>query len=579
MGRARGALTTLAVLAVGLSPALAQEKPPSPGDRTTEILPAEELRRVRAELARIEAERKRLAGEAASYEDRAQKLLKEAAGMPTNPVLEGRKVVVPVTVVDAVKRALGNNPDNLVNALIAEAAQQQEDVERAAFDPVLNSTAGWSANNNPNLSNNSFSGLPTGLSNYHHDDWSFQSTLQEYFPTGTTAKITYADGHEVNNNLFAVNPSYGPVKLRADVTQNLLKGFWPNPIDVNLARMRGAEDDAAAADALFAQQLMEAALAVENAYWDVVRAEENLKVAQSSLDSANELLQDRKKRQALGAGTDFEVTVAEAGVAQRRENMIVAENDLESKRDVLIRLTEPVTRKDRYDLFLVPVERAEETPAPEEELQAALQTALARRPDYKRVQLQVDSARQALVAADNNALPQLQAFLFLEEDGIGQSSHESWKTLRSGQFYSAGGGLTLQLPLFLRAERAQARQAAINLHRTEAALEALESDIQLDVRRSIRNIRTARARIDATHTARVLSVKQLEAIKKQVAFGVALPRQVLDSQTDLDQARSREIQALIDYRVALSALSKSKGTILDPYSDQLPPRVRQAFAR
>jgi outer membrane protein TolC len=73
-------------------------------------------------------------------------------------------------------------------------------------------------------------------------------------------------------------------------------------------------------------------------------------------------------------------------------------------------------------------------------------------------------------------------------------------------------------------------------------------------------------------------VKQLEAIKKEVAFGVALPRQVLDSQTDLDQARSREIQALIDYRVALRTLERSKGTILDPYSDQLPERVRAAFS-
>ena len=190
----------------------------------------------------------------------------------------------------------------------------------------------------------------------------------------------------------------------------------------------------------------------------------------------------------------------------------------------------------------------------------------------------MDSAREQLKAAENNALPSLQAFTFLEEDGLGPSSHESWKSLRSGHFYPTGLGISLQLPLFLRAERAQARQAKVNLDRAEAALQALESDVELDVRRTIRNIRTARARIEATHTARVLSVKQLEAIKKEVEFGVALPRQVLDSQTDLDQARSREIQALIDYRVALSALAKAKGTILDDYADQLPPRIKQAFA-
>jgi outer membrane protein len=363
------------------------------------------------------------------------------------------------------------------------------------------------------------------------------------------------------------------------VTQSLLKGFFPNPIDVNLARMRAAETDAEAADALFAQQLMEAALAVENAYWDVVRAEDNLKVAESSLKSANELLLDRRKRRELGAGTGLDITVAEAGVAQRRENMIVAENDLETKRDVLVRLTEPVTKPDRYDQYLVPVERAEETPAPEEDLQASLQTALARRPDRRRVELQLESARQQLITAKNNALPQVDAFAFVEEDGLGTGFSSGWKNLGTGRFYSAGGGVRIALPLFLRAERAQVRQAEANLHRFEAQLQAIEADIELDVRRATRNIRTARARIDATHTARVLSVKQLEAIKKEVEFGVALPRQVLDSQTDLDTSRSREIQARIDYRVALSALEKAKGTILDGYADRLPERVKRAFTR
>jgi outer membrane protein TolC len=602
MRRGSGAFSVLVALAAGYSAASAQDVPPPPqpapgpapqqpapqqptpappGDAKApevKILPEEELRRVRSELARIEGERKKLAGEQGDLELRAKELEKQAAGLPTSPVLHPRMEVLPITVRDTIRRALGNNPDYLVQKLTSDAAQMQPDVEQAVFDPVLNVQANWSTNNVPNLSNSEFTGLPVGLSDFRHDDWTFLSTLQEYFPTGTTVKATYADGHDINNNIFSVNPSYGPVRLRGDLTQNLLKGFWPNPIDVNLAKMRAAQDDAEAADALFASQLMDAVLAVESAYWDVVRAEENLKVAESSLRSANELLQDRKKRRELGAGTGLDITVAEAGVATRRENMIVAENDLETKRDALIRLTEPVSRPDRYDLYLVPVERPDETPAPEEEVETVLQTALARRPDYRRAQLQVDSASKALVAAENNALPSLQALAFIEEDGLGETSYESWKTLKTGHYYSAGGGIQLQLPLFLRAERAQAAQAKANLDRTDASLQALESDILLDVRRSVRNIRTARARIEATHTARILSVKQLEAIKKEVEFGVALPRQVLDSQTDLDTARSREIQALIDYRVAISTLEKSKGTILDAYSEQLPERVRRAFA-
>ncbi|MEZ0231050.1 MAG: TolC family protein, partial [Planctomycetota bacterium] len=328
MRRALRTLATLAALGTGFGVALAQDAPPPEKPDKPEpeikILPEAELQRVRGELLRLETERKKLAGETVDLEVRARELERKVSGLPTSPVLTPRKVVVPITVKDTVRRAIGNNPDHLVNALVADAAQEQQEIERALFDPTFQHTTQWAQTNSPNLSNNSFTGLPTGLSKFRRDDWSFQTSLSELFPTGTRVTLSYNDGRDFNNNQFSVNPTYGP-RLRADLNQQLLKGFFPNPIDVNLARMRAAESDGEAADAFFAQQLMEAALVVENAYWDVVRAEENLKVAESSLKSANELLLDRRKRRELGAGTGLDITIAEAGVAQRRENMIVAE--------------------------------------------------------------------------------------------------------------------------------------------------------------------------------------------------------------------------------------------------------------
>jgi outer membrane protein TolC len=595
MARAHRAVVVLAFAALGFAgPALAQdgdqkppekapekgpenptEKPPElavPFDPDAPIVPAEQLARVRAELERIEMERKKLATTEATLQSRRRELEKAAAGQSTSPVLFPRRVVLPISVADAVRRALENNPDLVANALAADQAQEGIPTQEAVFDPQLSATGQWQSSNSPNLSNNSFSGLPLGLSNFRNDNWSFNGTLQKLFETGTTAKLTYGDGHDVNNNLFAVNPTYGP-KLRGDLTQSLLKNFFPNPLAVNNALTLSAQDDAAAADALYEGQLMDAVLQVETSYWDIVRAEENLKASESSLKSANELLSDRKKRKELGAGTGLDVTIAAAGVASRRESLVIAENDVETKRDALIRLTEPNSNKDRYDLFIVPVQHAELTPEQDDDVSEAVKVALARRPDYRRGQLQVDSARQQAVYYENQALPELDAFAFIEEDGVGQSSRSSWSTMGSGRFYTAGGGVKLLLPLFLRAERAQARRAKLVLQQTEAALQSLESEVLLEVRRSIRNIRTVRARIEATRTARILSEKELAAVRAEVRFGVSLPQQVLDAQATLDQARTSEIQALVDYQVALRTLERAKGTILDPYSDKLPPRL------
>jgi outer membrane protein TolC len=553
------------------------EGPPKTPESPAGIVLPDELERVRAELARIESERKRLAGEQATLEVKAKELEQSARGASTNPVLRPRHDVKAISIKDTVERALESNADLLVNFLVANAAQEGPEIQEAPFDPVLSHTTQWADARSPYLSNSPFSGLPTGLTSSVNKGWNFTTTLQKRFATGTTALLEYDDAYNRSNNVFSVNPLFTP-KLRATLTQNLLKGFFPNPLDVNGAQIRAAEDDAEGADAEYANQLMDAVVQVEQAYWDVVRAEEDLKVSESSLLSADALLEDERKRKLNGAASDLEVIVAEAGLARGRESVIVNENRLEATRDVLVKLTEPVSDPNRFDLFLVPIERPDLIPSPDVEPDVAVHTALTRRPDYRRAQLQLDSAKQQLVTAENNALPSLDAFAFIEEDGVGRSSYSSWTVAGEGHFYTAGGGVKLSLPLFLRAERAQARQARVNVDRAEAALRALESEVVLEVRKAIRDIRTARARIEAARAARELAAKQLDAVRAQVHFGVALARQVVDSQRDLDDAKSHEIQALIDYRVALTALERAQGTILDPFAEKVPPRVRKQFS-
>jgi hypothetical protein len=54
---------------------------------------------------------------------------------------------------------------------------------------------------------------------------------------------------------------------------------------------------------------------------------------------------------------------------------------------------------------------------------------------------------------------------------------------------------------------------------------------------------------------------------------------VLDDVADLAAAESREIQAYIQYRLSLSGLKQSQGTLLDTWLDVLDVRVRRALER
>jgi outer membrane protein TolC len=208
-----------------------------------------------------------------------------------------------------------------------------------------------------------------------------------------------------------------------------------------------------------------------------------------------------------------------------------------------------------------------------------LEQARERRPDYYQALLAVDTAQRNLVLAENQALPQLDVFSTFREDGLGSNPDRAWDALASGRFYSWSAGVQVNLPLFLRSERARARAAKIDLERSEATLQSVEANLVLNVRGAIRDIHTAKAQIEASRESRILAARRLKATRTRVTHGTAVPRDVLDDVADLAAAESREIQAYIQYRLSLSGLKQSQGTLLDRWLDVLDPRVRRSLER
>jgi outer membrane protein TolC len=230
-------------------------------------------------------------------------------------------------------------------------------------------------------------------------------------------------------------------------------------------------------------------------------------------------------------------------------------------------------------VFLVPLDFPSLVAEPDLDPATAIQNALKRRPDYLRAELAIDSARRNLTYAKNQILPRLDATASLSEDGLGRIDHSAWSELGTGHFHSWSVGISVQLPIFLRSERARARAAQHDLDSAEAGLRSLEASVVLDVRMAIRNVRTAKARIDASRASRILAQERLAATRVQVETGTAVPRDVLDDLAQLAQAETGEVQAFINYRLSLSRLKLAQGTLLDDWLDKLDPRVRQALDR
>jgi outer membrane protein TolC len=530
-----------------------------------------ELDRIRVELDRIQRERLRLAGQQAELEMKARDLSDAAE----SPVLRPRTEVLPVTLDQAIGMALQNNPDYLVEQLRAAAAAEEVPAALGAFDPVLAFNGSYAGNRPPFFSSSPFSGFPPGLGAAQSQSMNLQTTLSKRFLLGTTAQVFYDEVRTHTENQFALNPSYQP-SIGVTVTQPLLRGFG---VDYNAAPIRIAENTSLTADASYAQFLMAAVLAVEQTYWNLVQAEEQLRFQERSLESAQKFLDDQRNRKEAGAASDLDVVVAQAGVASQRQGMIAAENNLETARDQLLRLVRPSSEVSRWDVFLLPTDRPWMLPEPELDPDRAVEVARARRPDLQVASLAVDTAEQTLTMRENEALPQLDVFSTLREDGLGDGHRDAWSALGSGRFYSLSVGVQVNLPLFLRTERARARAARVDLERARTAVLGAEANIVLDVRRAIRDVRTAKAQIEASRAARILAARRLRATRTQALLGTAVPRDVLADLANLASSESGEVQAFINYRLALARLDQAKGTLLDGWLDKLDGRVRRALER
>ena len=83
------------------------------------------------------------------------------------------------------------------------------------------------------------------------------------------------------------------------------------------------------------------------------------------------------------------------------------------------------------------------------------------------------------------------------------------------------------------------------------------------MRTATRAVETAGKQIDSARVSRELAEKNLDAAQKRYENGLWTSFQVLEIQEDLTAARTREVEAITNYRRALLAYFKAIGMLLD----------------
>jgi outer membrane protein TolC len=360
------------------------------------------------------------------------------------------------------------------------------------------------------------------------------------------------------------NPGYTS-NLRFNLTQPLLRNFGPT---INKVQITLAQNAADVEQLTLVNQVLLVIAQVEQAYWELVFARENLKVTRATLQAAEELLASNRAKVKAGVMADVEALQAQAGVAVQVEQILLAQKTVSDQEDQLRRLLSNSESNLRQTIPLVPldppVRDLQQTP-----LEDSLQSAFDHRPEILQAKKNIETSTVNTRFAKNQLLPDLSFQGNIGLSGLGKNPGDNFDRLGSTDFYNMGGGLVLSYPLGNRSAQSQYQRRMYETQQSQVSLLRVRQQIIIDVKEAIRQVQTSFKRTRTNQTARQLSERQLKAEQERLNLGLSTTRLVLEFQRDLRIARGRELRAILDYNQSLSRLRLVTASTLDHYDIEI----------
>jgi outer membrane protein len=327
----------------------------------------------------------------------------------------------------------------------------------------------------------------------------------------------------------------------------------------NLAQLRIARNNVMVSEWQLRQRIIDIITETVAAYNNLQQSIENLRVARGFRDLALQLVADNSRRVEIGVMSPLNVTTARAEAAAREENVIVAQRRIKDNENFLKQL---ITR-DIESLLDIRLEIAPPTvPSFSANVPAGIDQALALRPDYKQVLLEIERRNISLAFTKNQALPRLDLESSLRllgfENDLGSSVNRVPRRDRTAWTV----GAIFSVPIPNREGRGAVVAAKLSAAQSLVNLQRLEQQIVVDVDNANGAVTTARQRIESTQEAYRLAIESLDAGQERLRAGTGTTFEVLELQRNLAEAEFAQLRARTDYNKAVSEYHRQVGSTL-----------------
>ena len=167
---------------------------------------------------------------------------------------------------------------------------------------------------------------------------------------------------------------------------------------------------------------------IENMYWDLVFAYENVRVQQEALTYGQKALDDTQRQAKVGTVPPIQVVSAQSTVATDQQNLIVAQNNLQLQ-ELLMKnaLSRSIEDPILAEADVIPTSTVE---LPQQEpvipIQDMINDALQHRAELVESRIDLSSRDISNKAVRNSLLPTLDAFVYYGGSGVGGNVNPVW---------------------------------------------------------------------------------------------------------------------------------------------------------
>ncbi len=458
-----------------------------------------------------------------------------------------------------------------------------------SFDPVITSTLQVDKDNTESTS--ALSPVPVLAQNTYTADFAYTQGFQ----WGTALSVGFNNTHVTTNSPTSLlTPDLGS-NFQFKITQNLLQGFGPGP---NLRFIHIAKNNREISDVAFRLQIITTVDQIENMYWDLVYAYENVRVQEEALNYAQKALDDSKRQAQVGTVPPIQVVSAQSTVSTDQQNLILAQNNLQLQellmKNALSRSIEDPTLAEAAVIPTSTMRLPEQEPVvPTQDL---INQALDHRAELVESRIDLNSRDLSSKAVRNALLPTLDAFAYYGGSGVGgivnpaipncsnttstfcfnpakapppfQTSNSVGYSGTLNQLVNSaapdkGVGLTLNIPLRNREAQANQVRSELEYRQAQVRLHQLENQVRIEVRNAQFDVKQNRASVQAAQYAVDFSRQTLDADQQKLKVGLTTQTAILQDVSTLTSVESNLVSAKAAYEKSRIELDRATGLLLD----------------